>query len=252
MQRNTATNLNDFYGSSQGKVVRRLIGQALRSHWQNLKGMRVLTWGHTTPYLRPYLGECERLAALSPFEDAPCWPRGDANLVAVAAHDHWPIESNSIDRLLIVHGARSADALDAALREAWRVLKGDGRLLIVAPNRSGAWAWFDHTPFGRGTPYTLRQLRGHLIDNLFSPLHDQRALFVPPVSSRMILSTANAWEKAGRALFNSFGGVNIIEAEKQLYSPTLIGATQRHARLTPSPLPVATGKYQGLRKSTKT
>ena len=38
------------------------------------------------------------------------------------------------------------------LRECWRVLRDDGRLLVVVPNRLGSWALFDHTPFGQGRP----------------------------------------------------------------------------------------------------
>jgi chromosome segregation protein len=44
------------------------------------------------------------------------------------------------------------------LRESWRVLKDDGRLLIVAPNRSGMWAYWESTPFAHGPPYSFGQI----------------------------------------------------------------------------------------------
>lgn len=34
------------------------------------------------------------------------------------------------------------------LRETWRVLKDDERLLVVAPNQRGRWAYMESTSFG--------------------------------------------------------------------------------------------------------
>ena len=50
--------------------------------------------------------------------------------------------------------------------EIWRVLSGNGRLLVIAPNRRGIWARFEHTPFGHGRPYTSSQLYRLLRDTL--------------------------------------------------------------------------------------
>jgi hypothetical protein len=54
---------------------------------------------------------------------------------------------------------------------------------------------------------------------------------VPPSASRMMLVTAPVWEKLGQRFFNAFGGLNIVEASKQLYSGVMVGAS--NASLVP-------------------
>ena len=53
------------------------------------------------------------------------------------------------------------------LREVWRILAADGRLILVVPNRLGLWARLEHTPFGHGHPFTPPQLVALLTENLF-------------------------------------------------------------------------------------
>ena len=66
-------------------------------------------------------------------------------------------------------GEKSQAALETAervrplLREMWRVLAPEGRLILVVPNRRGVWARLDKTPFGQGRPYSRRQLEALLI-----------------------------------------------------------------------------------------
>ena len=52
--------------------------------------------------------------------------------------------------------------------------------------------------------------------------HEQvaRALYIPPVRSRFLLSAAPAWEELGEHWLESFSGVVMIEATKQLYQMT--------------------------------
>jgi len=91
----------------------------------------------------------------------------------------------------------------------------------VVPNRRGIWARLDRTPFGHGYPYTPGQLNRLLRDTLFSPLRVERALFVPPSRSRMVIASAPAWENIGVRWFPTFSGVLLIEAGKEIYAPTV-------------------------------
>jgi SAM-dependent methyltransferase len=152
------------------------------------------------------------------------WPPEGKGLAAVCNESELPIETNSVDRLLVIHAMSSAESIDSILSEAWRVLTGQGSLVMVVPNRSGIWARMDNTPFGHGTPYSLGQIRHFLKEYMFVPEQAERALFFPPTSSRLMLVTAAVWEKIGQMLFNAFGGVNIVEASKQLYAGTPVGA----------------------------
>jgi hypothetical protein len=231
-----AIDLKEFYDSLQGRVVQRILRQRLRALWPSVSGMRLLGMGFAVPYLKPFLGEAERIVALMPsHQGAIFWPgpeTGDEKgLVSICNEAELPIETNSVDRMLVVHGLQGYESLDAILRESWRVLTGQGRLILVVPNRTGIWARVDSTPFGHGTPYSLGQIRVFLKDYLFVPERAERALFVPPTSSRLLLSTAAAWEKVGARFFNAFGGVNIVEASKQLYAGTMVGAATTSAVL---------------------
>ena len=121
------------------------------------------------------------------------------------------------------------------MREIWRVLSGSGRLLVVVPNRRGIWARLERTPFGHGLPYTPGQLSRVLRDNLFTPLESHPALFVPPVHSRMVLSSAPVWEQIGRRIFTTFSGVVMTEAVKQIYAAEATPTANRRRRYLPVP-----------------
>jgi hypothetical protein len=78
---------------------------------------------------------------------------------------------------------------------------------------------------------------------MFVPEKAERALFFPPTSSRLMLMTSGVWEKIGGTFFNAFGGVNIVEATKQLYAGTPAGAPVTQAarrRFLTAPKPVST------------
>ena len=84
-----------------------------------------------------------------------------------------------------------------------------------------------------------------LRDNMFTPLQIDRALFVPTMRGRVVLSTAAAMEKIGRASFKAFGGVIVAEAVKQIYAAP--PATDR-SRITPHrPVPGPTSHTSSSR-----
>jgi len=130
-----------------------------------------------------------------------------------------------------------AEQLRPMMREIWRVLSGSGRLMIVAPNRTGIWARLDRTPFGNGRPYSSEQLVRLLRDTMFTPIATHGALYVPPARSRMILSSARAWEKVGHRWFHALGGVITVEASKQIYAAPVEPAVQRRRLYAPDPTP---------------
>jgi SAM-dependent methyltransferase len=236
-----AIDLKEFYDTVQGRVVQRVIRRHIQRFWPNVRGQRVLGIGYAAPYLRTFIGEAERVACLIPMQQgAIFWPPEGRGLAAVCDEAELPIETNSVDKLLVIHAMNSAESIDSILSEAWRVLTGQGQLVMIVPNRSGIWARMDNTPFGHGTPYSLGQIRHFLKEYMFVPERAERALFFPPTSSRLTLVTAAIWEKIGQMFFNAFGGVNIVEASKQLYAGTPVGATaaaRRRFLTAPKQLP---------------
>ncbi len=211
--------LRDFYLSPLGQVARRMIRRRLRIMWPDVTGQAVLGLGFATPYLRPFRDEAARVLAVMPGAQGVLnWPEEGPGLVTLADETILPFADNSIDRVLLVHALESSEQLRAMLREVWRILNGSGRLLVIAPNRRGIWARLDSTPFGNGHPYTSAQLSRLLRDTMFTPERSATALFAPPFSSRMILSSALAWEQVGENWCKTFAGVVITEASKEIYA----------------------------------
>ncbi|SCA55478.1 conserved hypothetical protein [Candidatus Terasakiella magnetica] len=211
--------LRDFYQSPLGGVARRMIRRRIRELWPDCKGMKILGLGYTTPYLGLFKSDAERTLAFMPSSQGVLhWPSESRSLTTLVDEAELPLEDLSVDRVLIVHAVECSEQLRNLLREVWRVLSGSGKVMIVVPNRSGVWARMERTPFGMGRPYSPRQLNTLLRDTMFTPLHGERALYVPPSRSRMMLGSALAWEKVGHRLFPGFAGVCLVEATKQIYA----------------------------------
>ena len=218
---NDVVDLRDFYGQSLGQAAQRLIRQRLRALWPDLRRQSLLGLGYATPYLRPFMDEAERVVAAMPAQQGVMhWPQNEPNVVMLADETALPLPDRSIDRVLMVHALECGEQVRPMLREAWRVLADGGRLMVIAPNRTGLWAQLERSPFAMGHPYSAGQLGRLLRATMFTPMQEERALYVPPVRSRMMLRAAPAIERLGRRVLPRFAGVVMIEAAKQLYAGT--------------------------------
>ena len=209
----------EFYSTAQGAIALRLVRERLCQIWPDLTGQMVLGLGHTGPYLHGWRAGAGRCIAATPTPGAAAaWPGSGRNLACVVMEDGLPFADLSMDRILMVHGLENADNARRVLREAWRVLKDDGRLLVVAPNRVGIWAHVESTPFGQGQPYSPGQIERLLMGSLFRVERRDRALYMPPSRYRLVLRGAGLFERAGRSLAPQLAGVTITEAVKDVYA----------------------------------
>ena len=175
--------------------------------------------GFAAPYLRLWRGTAERCIAVTPAQmGATRWPVGEPCLSCTAEEDALPFPDMSFDRVILVHGLEAAENARRLLREIWRVLKDDGRLLVVAPNRAGLWAYVERTPFGHGQPYSFGQLGRLLAASLYRVERRDTVLWLPPVGPRLMLRSADLFERAGRRLMPGMAGVIISEAVKDVYA----------------------------------
>lgn len=244
--------LRDFYASDLGQVSARVLRQNLRQFWPNTAGLEILGLGFAIPLLQPHLRDAKRvLAAMPQAMGALHWPKDGKSLTFLTDEGALPLADNSIDRVILIHAVESSDQLRGMLREVWRVMADGGRLIVVVPNRRGVWARLDLTPFGAGRPYSVGQLGRLLRDNLFTPNGQRGALYLPPMSSKLGLNWAGAWEKVGARWAPGFGGVLMMEATKQVYAVTpgtkvkgrlLMPAPQAMQRIQPSNLDFAKHK----------
>jgi SAM-dependent methyltransferase len=231
--------LQAFYGSRQGQLVRRLVGRQIRLLWPELPGARVLGLGYAVPFLGLLAEASERVCAIMPpAQGVAAWPQHQPNQVALATEGELPLPDRSIDRVLMVHALESAEQIRPLLREVWRVLVDGGQAMIVVPNRRGLWCLSETTPFGHGQPFSVAQLKEALRSMLFAPGPSATALYVPPSRSPLMLRTAVAWERVGGLRWaQPFAGVLAMTAAKQIYALPSEPAKARRRKPAYAPAP---------------
>jgi SAM-dependent methyltransferase len=198
-----AKNLREFYRTSLGRLARRHLSAAIRQRWKDVGGLAVAGAGFASPFLGSFRAEAERLACLMPArQGALVWPRADRCHSVLVAETQWPLPDNSIDRLLAIHCLEQAERVGPLLREMWRVLKPEGRVLIVVPNRRGLWS---------------------RIDTLFTPDEWGEALYFPPLNNRLLLRMAPTLERFGPSMSIGVAGVIIVEAHKEVMASVSSG-----------------------------
>lgn len=201
-------------------MVRRIVGHRIRARWRPRADSVMIGLGFASPYLGMFCGEALRVGALMPEgQGALVWPSEGPVRTVLCEEERLPVPDNSVDRLLVVHCLEVASRSDALLREIWRVLTPDGRLLIVVPNRRGLWARLDTTPFGVGRPYSRSQLERLLTGAMFTPIDWTGALYVPPFDRRVVTRSALAMERLGSRISPAIAGLLMVEARKEMSAP---------------------------------
>lgn len=213
-----AQDLSSFYDEAIGQVARRQIGRRIRIAWPDVRGLRVMGYGYATPYVRPFLGEAERVAAFVPAEQDIAAAPPAQSIVVLGEEDALPFPDAFFDRIVMVHGLETADAVRPVMRQIWRVLAPQGRLLLVVPNRASLWAQVELSPFASGRPFNRGQLDRLLRESMFVPEHWDTALYFPPLRVRRLVRSGFGWEKIGRKIWPRLAGVHIVDATKSLYA----------------------------------
>jgi SAM-dependent methyltransferase len=242
-----ATSLRDFYRTPLGRLVRRQLSLAIRQRWKHLDGLTVAGSGFASPFLGPFRAEVARLACLMPErQGALVWPHSGRCHSVLVGETQWPLPDNSIDRLLAIHCLEQAERVGPLLREMWRVLKPNGRMLIIVPNRRGLWSRIDTTPFGYGLPFSRGQLETQLTDALFSPDDWSEALYFPPLNNRLLLRMAPTLERFGPSMSIGVAGVILVEAHKEVMAP--VAGSVKAVPAQPVLKPVNTTRPAGVRR----
>ncbi|WP_410219250.1 hypothetical protein [Paracoccus sp. (in: a-proteobacteria)] len=212
-----------YYQRALGRVVQRILRDRLTARWspEGCAGMTVAGFGFAAPMLRPYLPHARRVTALMPGpQGALAWPAGTPNHAVLCDETAWPIETGSLDRLVMLHGLEASEHANALLSEAWRCLGPGGRMMAMVPNRAGLWAASDRTPFGHGRAYTTGQIEAQMrAAGLMSEWHGS-AVYIPPSDRRFWLRSAQFWERTGARISRVLiAGVILVELTKQTRAP---------------------------------
>ncbi len=167
------------------------------------------------------------------------YPDEGPNVSCLVLPHALPLGDASVDRFVALHALEGLSDPASFLREAWRTLKGNGRLLIVVPNRKGLWAHHDNTPFGCGQPYSTGQIKKLLKEQGFSIERLSCALYALPHGGRLNVALADKAEKIFARVLPYFGGVLIVEAGKQIRAPIGSRAKSRAKLTLTAPVPAS-------------
>ena len=158
----------------------------------------------------------------------------DADMHCV--EDALPLQANSIDVLLLPHVLEFAHDAHRVLREAERVLIGEGHLVILGFNpwsffgvRSLLTRWQGRAPWHGRFIGTARvkdwlQLLG------FDVLHVERGSYRPPSRSARLNQHLEFMERLGAFCWPLFGNIYVIVARKRVEGLTPLRASWRQRR----------------------
>ena len=230
------TELRDFYQTPLGAVARRLIRRQIRNLWPNVHGEHIVGLGYTTPYLLTFHQRTPVAALMPAHQGVTLWPHEGPYKAALVDELNLPVADSAVERVLVVHALEMSEQGDEMLQEAWRILKPEGELLLIVPNRTGPWANRENTPFGHGRPWSRSQLERLLAETGFHIKQWQPALFMPPSHRSLVIRTAIAFERFGTRVWPAFSGVHIVLARKQVYRGLPVREKARFpTRLIPVP-----------------
>jgi SAM-dependent methyltransferase len=211
--------LKQFYASMLGEQVAMHLGQTIQTLWPDAGNDTMLGLGYVTPYLEHYRDSCLQIVnVMLPEQGVMYWPSDAENESILANESNIPIADNMMNRMLVVHALEHTEYLRGMMEECWRVLTPGGRALLVVPNRRGAWSRAPKSPFAYGQPYSLSQLERLVEDAGFTKMRTRSALFFLPLDYPLLEKIMPWFEKIGNVICPFFGGVLLMEIEKQIYA----------------------------------
>ncbi|MEM1390345.1 MAG: methyltransferase domain-containing protein [Pseudomonadota bacterium] len=219
--RQPASDLEAFYATKLGSMTTARIAQRLKDLWGPCKGLSILGIGFPQPIL-PLWQDTARCAVGVVTEESgvtvTSFKGKRGGKVAPALDHRLPFGDGVFDRVVLLHAIEEAESPRAALREAWRVLAPEGRIVVATANRKSFWSLAESKAFGNGRPWTRRQLIALLNDGLFQVTASTTAVHMPPLNWPMITAASESWERIGELISPGLGGVVLVEAGKHIYA----------------------------------
>lgn len=196
------TDIELFYSSPKGQAVAQALRLLVNDMLGKLGGKRILLIGSALP-----------VAELLPRHTLIY----DLNEIKSYERYVLPFSDCSFDYVLILHALEHSGDDHLLLREVWRIMEDGGKALLIAANRRGLWAGDETTPFGKGRPYSQRQINTLLKNNFFTVYQERKALLLPAfIYGNYIAKREKKLEK----ILGFTAGALAVEAEKTMYAPT--------------------------------
>lgn len=237
-----ALHFKQFYSSELGKRVSEELRHNLRHFWQENDDESQLALGYPIRLWQEHNIPRNLIVVMPAEQGAVCWPRKVDSNKTIVAHDHeLPIPSNSMNRVVLLHALEFSANVSLLMKEIYRILVPNGRMILIAPNRMGLWARSSKTPFGYGRPFSSQEIQSLLEHTEFTLKKQRSFMFMPPSHRRMPLKIIPATELIGQLLLPMCGGIHMIEAEKQIYA-NIMQPMQARSRQGVKPVGAAVSK----------
>ena len=215
---NDFANLEKFYNESLGQTVKCLLSIQLKKYWKDTRGKKILGIGFANPLLDELDKDADRIISLMPFKQGRSHWRGRKGNLSISAKEYnLPFPDNFFDRVIILHGLESCSHERDFLREVWRILEDEGKVLIITPKPLSFWVFSRCSPFYKSRVYSASKLKYILNNVLFVTLRHTSVLFAPPFRNSKFLNFIKKNEKNGTKFFPFLCGLNFMEAQKQRY-----------------------------------
>ncbi len=153
-------------------------------------------------------------------------PQSITNIVADSKS--LAIESDSMDVVVLPHVLEFETSPHQLLREAERILIGEGHIIIIGFNPWSLWglwrvclAWRDEPPWC-GRFISLSRVKDWLSLLDFELVITKNFYFRPPLKRRGLMKRLQFMEKLGQFLWPYFGGIYMVVAKKRVVPLTPI------------------------------
>ncbi|QDH16401.1 methyltransferase domain-containing protein [Swingsia samuiensis] len=201
-----------FYDSPLGHRTANLIFSNLTTLHPKIVSEHILGIGYPAPYLASNPNSiCARINHGQTYRSTL-----RASKECLISSECLPFDDLSIDTTLVIHGLEFSHSPANFLRSIWKIMKDDGVLILVVPNRRSAWAHNDSTPFGHGTPFSRQQLNNLLKQCFFRTEIYHKALILPPSILSKVSGTFA--EKLNQFAVYPCAGVHIVLAHKNIHA----------------------------------
>lgn len=212
-----------FYQTQAGAICAALLRERLQWLWPDLRNQKVLGLGYAAPCLAAWHGR----GALCFSAVLPASVGGDGgSLMAMPIHrtvmvdaTHLPFQDEAFDRIVVMHALQTEAQAVALLRGAGRVLRDDGRMILIGPTVMAGRLRQHKTPFAHDAAFTPVALKRVLEQAMLHAERRDEALFLPAQWGCSSLRRGRASDIAGKVLAPGLGSVALVEVVKNIYAP---------------------------------
>ena len=225
--------LQDWYRSDLGEELAQLEADLLANTLPNLFGYHLLQLGRLSDTADWTISS--RVSHCAVMDYAPP-VAGEDERRLLGLPDQLPIQTDSMDVLVLPHTLEFSQRPHAVLREAERVLIPEGHLVMLVFNPRSIWLLW-HWIFGwrKKIPWCARFLSTTRIRDWmellgFDVISIQGYFYCPPLKSKRLIQRLGFLERFGKRVWPMLGAGNLIVARKRVVTMTPIRPRWRPRR----------------------